>query len=287
VKLPHDEVGDGKPLVLLHAGVADRTMWRERPEPLADAGYRVVALDLPEFGEAPPPETESAPWIDLLETMDALAIDRAALVGNSFGGAVAMRVALVPPDRVTAVALISAPPPDLDAPSPALPSRLGRPRTRRSSAATSTRPCRPWSTDGRCPMLRPNSAIAWRPCSGARSSRRRARLRSPRRQIRSTQAPDPLDPGARSARPRRQIRSTQAPDPLDAEPGRLADIDVPALVVAGEHDLADFREGARRMARQLPNARHAEINGAGHLAPLETRAAFRELLRGFLEGVAG
>ena len=46
--------------------------------------------------------------------MDALAIDRAALVGNSFGGAVALRAAAVAPDRVTALALISAPAPGVE-----------------------------------------------------------------------------------------------------------------------------------------------------------------------------
>ena len=39
------------------------------------------------------------------------------------------------------------------------------------------------------------------------------------------------------------------------------------------------------MVRELPNARHAEIPGAGHLAPMETPTAFRELLLGFLAGL--
>ena len=95
-------------------------MWSEQLEPLAAAGYRAIALDLPGFGEAPPPAEEDAPWSDVLETMEALGIDRAALVGNSFGGVVALRVAAVAPDRVTALALISAPPPDLEEPSPEL-----------------------------------------------------------------------------------------------------------------------------------------------------------------------
>ncbi|MGH9062286.1 MAG: alpha/beta fold hydrolase [Acidimicrobiales bacterium] len=52
--LPYDEAGDGEPVILLHAGVADRTMWHEHLEPLAAAGYRVLAIDLPGFGEARP-----------------------------------------------------------------------------------------------------------------------------------------------------------------------------------------------------------------------------------------
>jgi pimeloyl-ACP methyl ester carboxylesterase len=62
----------------------------------------------------------------------------------------------------------------------------------------------------------------------------------------------------------------------------LSAIEAPALVAVGEHDVSDFRDGARRMADQLPNARHVEIAGARHLAPLETPEAFRELLLDFL-----
>ena len=63
--------------MLLHAGVADRTMWSEHLGPLSAAGYRVVAMDLPGFGEAPAATAESAPWADVLETMDGLGLDRA------------------------------------------------------------------------------------------------------------------------------------------------------------------------------------------------------------------
>jgi len=49
-------------------------------------------------------------------------------------------------------------------------------------------------------------------------------------------------------------------------------------VAAGELDERDFRQGAEAMARALPHARHAVIDGAGHLPPLETPEAFRELV---------
>ena len=92
--LPHDEGGSGPAVVLLHAGIADRSMWAEHLQPLAAAGYRAVAVGLPGFGDVMPAEGEQAPWTDVLQTMDDLSIEQAALVGNSFGGAVALRVAL-------------------------------------------------------------------------------------------------------------------------------------------------------------------------------------------------
>ena len=71
VLLPHDELGAGMPVVLLHAGVADRGMWKEHVAAIADAGHRVIAVALPGIGEAPvAPQQE--PWADVLQTMDAL-----------------------------------------------------------------------------------------------------------------------------------------------------------------------------------------------------------------------
>jgi pimeloyl-ACP methyl ester carboxylesterase len=72
--------------------------------------------------------------------------------------------------------------------------------------------------------------------------------------------------------------ATEASDPVEEAPDALARLDVPALVVAGERDMRDFRDGAEMLARTLPRARHALIEGAGHLAPLETPERFRALV---------
>jgi 3-oxoadipate enol-lactonase len=227
-------------------------MWSEQLEPLAAAGYRVIALDLPGFGQAPPPTKADAPWSDVLETMDALGIDRAALVGNSFGGVVALRLAAVAPERVTALALISAPPPDLQEPSPVLAAAWAAENSaleRGDIEAAVAAVVEAWTLPDAAPGLR-------------------ERLADMQRLALVAQASAPEVP--------------EAPDPLDQI--GLAAIAVPAIVAAGERDMSDFREGARRMADQLPVARHIEIPGAGHLAPLETPEAFRELLLAFLGG---
>ncbi len=252
MRLPFDEEGSGPTLILLHAGVGDRTMWREHLGPFAAAGFWVIAVDLPGFGDAPPPTGEDAPWADVLETMDALGVDRAALVGNSFGGAVALRVAAVAPDRVTALALVSAPPPDLETPSAELSAAWGAERgalERGDIEAAVQAVLDAWTLPDAPPELRERVA----------DMQRRALL---------AQASAPEVP--------------EATDPLDDT--ELAQVAAPALLAAGERDMSDFREGARTMARALPNARHTEIVGAGHLAPLETPEKFRELLLGFLAG---
>ena len=99
----------------------------------AAAGYRAIAVDLAGFGDAADPGY--AAHASVLDTMDALDVERAALIGNSFGRAVALRVAVVPAERVAAMALVSAPAPGVDR----LPScrRRGMRRSPRVSAATS------------------------------------------------------------------------------------------------------------------------------------------------------
>ena len=253
MRLAHDEAGSGPALVLIHAGVADRTMWREHLKPFAAAGYRVVAVDLPGFGEAPPPEQESAPWNDVLETMDALGIDEAVLVGNSFGGAVALRVAVVAPERVSALVLISAPPHDLT-PSPEL--------------------VQIWEAEeaaiGRGDLEAAVTVVveAWTQPDAPAELKRRVGDMQRRAYVVQAEAD----------------ATAEAPDPVEEDPARLAELDVSALVAAGEKDLVDFREGAQRLAHTLPHARHETLLAAGHLAPMETPEAFRELLLGFLAG---
>ena len=249
--LPSDEAGSGPAIILLHAGIADRSMWAEQLEPLAAAGHRVVALDLPGFGEAAPAPGEQAPWLDVLSAMDALGIERAALVGNSFGGAVALRVALVAPERVSALALISAPAIDFE-PSPQLraawdaeEAALERGDTEAAVAAVVDA----WTLPDAPAQLR-------------------ERVAAMQRRIFEVQA------GITEV--------AEAPDPAEEHPERIADLDVPALVAAGERDMPDFLDGAEQLAAMLPGARHAVIPAPGHLAPLETPEAFRELLLGFL-----
>ncbi|WP_181445245.1 alpha/beta fold hydrolase, partial [Micromonospora endophytica] len=102
--LAYDEVGTGSPVVLLHAGIADRRMWRKQIDVLADR-HRVIALDLRGYGESELPPTPFSHHDDVVGLLDALDLPQAALVGCSFGGAVAIDTALAHPDRVSALAL--------------------------------------------------------------------------------------------------------------------------------------------------------------------------------------
>jgi len=94
-------------VVLLHGGGPGATgasNYARNIEPLAAAGFRVVVPDMPGYGHSSKHLDQSDPFGDLAlfvrELLDALDLDRAHLVGNSYGGAAALRLALDRPDRV-------------------------------------------------------------------------------------------------------------------------------------------------------------------------------------------
>ena len=100
--------GAGDPLILLHAGIADLRSWDAMVPLLADAGFRVVRYDQRGFGRTETDDVEFSNRADLIAVLDALGIDRAALVGNSRGGQVAFDTAIEFPDRVVAVVGVGA-----------------------------------------------------------------------------------------------------------------------------------------------------------------------------------
>jgi pimeloyl-ACP methyl ester carboxylesterase len=250
VRLPYDQAGDGPPVVLLHAGIADRTMWSEQLEPLAAAGHRAIALDLPGFGEAPITDP-LAPWLDVLETLDALGVEQVALVGSSFGGAVELCVAMTAPERVGALVLISAPAPGID-PSPELEAAWAAEESALEEDdidAAVAAVVDAW--------LLPDAPAALRDRVAAMQ----------RRALELQLSADDVE---------------EVDDPLEANPDALRALGIPALVVTGEHDMPDFQIAAEFYAREL-GGRHVVIPGARHLAPLEAPEAFRELLLEFLD----
>ncbi|MGW0804017.1 alpha/beta fold hydrolase [Nonomuraea sp. NPDC002799] len=108
VRIAYDETGPDSPagtVVLVHAGVADRRMWDHRFLALAER-YRVIRYDWRGQGRSGDAEGEVCHHEDLLAVMDALGVERAALVGGSMGGAYATEAALAAPSRVAALALI-------------------------------------------------------------------------------------------------------------------------------------------------------------------------------------
>jgi len=254
--LAYEIAGRGDPIVLIHAGVADRRMWDPQWHAFAAAG-QVVRYDARGFGESLPP---TGPWShhgDLLELMDELGIARARVVGVSIGAGIAVEAALARPRAVTSLLLA--------APGGAL---LGAGESLRAI----------WHEEV--------EALDRGDLDAAVEVNLRAWVDGPGR------GPDAVDPELRAFVGRMQRDAFELPewDPETApenelEPpaiSRLAEIACPTLVLVGELDQPATMEAAARVSAEVPGARLEVWPDVAHLPSLERPDDFERLAVGFL-----
>lgn len=246
--LSYDLAGDGPALVLLHAAVCDRRMWDPQWPALVDAGYRVVRCDLRGFGRSPMPDRPYDNARDVAELLEELDIERAALVGSSYGGRVALQVAARWPETVTALALLCA-----DSPEPPPRSAARRAFAEREDALLAA-----GDVDGAV-ELNVRTLVGPAADDGVRERVRRMQR-------------DVFDI---------QLAAAEEFPPVPAEVD-LSRVTARCLAVSGGHDLPDFRAIAAGLPAKLADARHHELPWAGHLPSLERPAAVTELLLRFL-----
>lgn len=252
-----DDEGSGEPVVLLHAGVADRRMW-QAVAPVLATDHRVIRPDARGFGETLPP---AGPWshhADLLALLDELLIARAHLVGASMGAGIAVEAALARPDAVASLllaspggALFGAPPADL-------------------------RPI--WAAEVQ--------ALDRGDLDEAVEVNLRAWVDGPNRPA------DAVDPGMRAFVGTMQREAFELPQWDDetapehelspAASGRLAELRCPVLVVVGDADQPAVIETAERIAAEAPRANLIVWRDVAHMLPLERTVEFAGLAEGFL-----
>ncbi|MFL6021814.1 MAG: alpha/beta fold hydrolase [Marmoricola sp.] len=110
VRLGADELwyddlgGEGVPFVLLHPGITDSRVWDPLLPQLVDK--RVIRFDRRGFGRSPRATESYSSLGDLVGLLDALDIARAHLVGNSMGGEASLALALSAPERVASMTLL-------------------------------------------------------------------------------------------------------------------------------------------------------------------------------------
>ncbi len=256
-----DDEGSGPPVVLVHAGVADRRMWAALATTLT-ARHRVIRHDVRGVGESLPPTGAWSHHADLLSLLDELLIGRAHLVGASMGAGIAVEAALARPGAVASLVLV--------APGGAL--LAGTPAAFRPIWAAEIEALDRGDTDAAVEI----NLRAW--------------VDGPSR------PPDAVDPAVRAFVGRMQRDAfeipewdgEQAPEHELAPPaaGRLRELACPVLVVVGELDHAAILAAAERIADEAPRARLLVVPGVGHMLSLEEPERFGELLSAFLADVA-
>ncbi|GAA3133877.1 alpha/beta hydrolase [Planomonospora alba] len=244
--LVYGEAGSGDPVVLLHSTTADARMWDPQAEALS-ARFRVVRPDFRGHGRTPyaadRPYSDSG---DVAELLGALGLEKAALVGSSYGGRVALELAGAHPALVSRMVLLN---PGCGLAATADLEEFGAQEDRLLEAGLVEE------------AVELNVRTWLGPEADARTREALRRMQRHAFEVQLAAGPPP----------------PQLPGEVD-----LAAVEAPALVVSGAHDLPYFRESARRVAAELPAARLVELPWAGHLPSMERPGEITGLILGFL-----
>lgn len=242
--LAHEIHGHGDPLVLLHAFPLDRRMFDTALPGLA--GHRVVAIDLAGFGGS---RATAAATVDehadlVAKTLDALGIDRAAVLGVSMGGYVALALLARHPAKISTLVLVdSRAAADDDA------ARRGRAGSEETLRRVGPRAL----AESLLPRLVGESA----------GETPRTRVLD----LAGDQDPEGIARAIGALRDR--------PD----RTGLLATLAVPLHAIVGDEDVITPEREMRELVLRVRGATIDVVRGAGHLVPLEAPERFAELVR--------
>ena len=261
------EMGEGPPLLFVHGLIGRWTHWVEQLTAFAGS-HRVIAVDLPGFGDSPLPVRGgiSVPIYarTLARLMEALEISAAAFVGHSMGGFTSVELAIEYPELVERLVLVS-------------PAGLSTYNDRRSlQLLAQARRFKGIFNTYHARVAAHAELLARHP---------RLRRLEPTTNI-VTRHPDRL-PAAYVAE---FVRGLAAPGFIDGIEAnldydyreRLGEIACPTLIVWGRQDKVVTARDAELYERLIPNSRKVIFEDTGHMAMIERPAAFNALLEEFL-----
>lgn len=254
--------GAGRPIVFIHGFGSCTYTWRRNLDAIAAKGFRAVAVDVKGFGLSAKPKDGqyhiASYTAHLLSFLDAMGLDRPILVGNSMGGAIAARSALLRPDRVGGVVLVDAAPLDFGL----------RGRDAKSTSALTAR-----LRAALARTLITREAIA----AGLRGAYHDPKYVTDEA-IEVYHRPLFIEGAAEAL-----VAMADPPGEVaDANPlPPLRTLKVPALIVWGRHDRVIPVATAEAFAKQLPSARVLILEASGHMPHEEEPEAFNAAVAAF------
>jgi 2-hydroxy-6-oxonona-2,4-dienedioate hydrolase len=253
--LYHELVGEGEPLVLVHAGIADSRMWDAQIEAFAQH-YRVLRYDMRGFGKSVMVEGPYSHHEDLRTLLDALDVGRAHLVGCSMGGATVLDFALRYPEKVRTLVLVGA---------------------AVSGFEPDVGPLEQWgqlaSADEAGDLKRVSELEVqiWVDGPGRQPEDVPAAVRDLVREMNLIALRGEAS----------ELGKELAPEPPAAD--RLTEIRAPSLIIVGNSDQPQIIAAADLLGREIPNVRKVVMPGVAHLPNMERPEEFNRMVLAFLE----
>lgn len=249
-----ENCGNGPVLLLVHGFPLDHQMWRHQVDDLS-RDFRVLVPDLRGFGQStvsPGVMTMQRHADDLVALLDALHIAQPVTVcGLSMGGYIAFAFALHHRDRLAKLILC-------DTRAAADSPEAAKVRLENAQKVLAEGPQA--LVDGMMPKL-----FAEATC------REQPDIVKATRKVMLDTKPEGIAAALRGMAERPDVT------------GRLPEIDVPTLVVCGEHDVIAPVAEMRSIAAALPQGQFLFVAGAGHMAPLEKPEEVNAAIREFLQ----
>jgi pimeloyl-ACP methyl ester carboxylesterase len=240
--------GHGAPVVLTHDAILHRETWDDQLTSLSRS-YRVARWDRRGYGRSDDPSVPYSSVDDLARVISSLLDPPAFLIGCSSGGLLSLHCALEHPELVAALVLVGPIVSGLGF-TGHFTSRGGR---RAGGDLPVAEEIEYWA-----------SVDPWFIAPGNTSARDR---------LRALLAANP-----NNLRPKAHLERRPDPPAL----ARLDQISVPALVIVGEHDIADVHAHCGAIEAGIRGARRLVLPGSGHLPHLEVPGEFNPAVLGFL-----
>ena len=255
--LAHDVEGDGRPVLLIHEGIADRRMWEPQVGAFVAAGLRVIRCDLRGFGDSALASGPFSNVDDVAELLAELKIDRVTLVAGSLGARIALEYALTHRQQVEALVLVG-------------PGMRGLQPTPELEQA--------WEEE--------EALLEAGDVDGAVEVNLRTWVDGPSR------SPEDVSREVRELVRTMQRRAFDVqlavPDAGPEAPfepsasARLGEVSCPTLVVVGDLDQPSILAAADQLANGISGARKEVISGTAHVPSMEKPEEFNRLVLGFL-----
>lgn len=257
-QLYYEIAGEGHPLTLVHGGLVDRRLWDDQFDAFAQH-YRTLRYDIRSFGDSSVPSDGDYTMVDdLYHLLKFFGIEKTYLMGLSMGGGISIDFTLAHPDMVDALILVGA-----------SVSGFEWPETE--------------ETKGLEEMM--DAAFKAGDLERVAEIDNRLWTDGPNRR------PDQVNPQVRTRIGEMNLRNMQkgeTPPPRPPQPAlpRLAEIQVPTLVIVGDEDLEPIKGLGDTLVANIVHAKKAVIPDAAHHPNMEHPEQFNGIVLNFLSSIS-